>query len=812
MNKYIMKSLFRSLKSSMGRYLSIFAIIALGVGFFAGLKNCRPAMVSSADGYFEKYNLYDLRVISTLGLDKDDINDFSELSEFKDIEGAYSETLYISSQKASGVFTVSTLTNTVNLPQLLYGQMPSAKDECIVDASVFGEDDIGKTIAITDENSEESLNSFSEKTYKITGIAASPEYISSDRGTTSLGDGSVMGYIYVHPDSYTGDVFSVIYLTFSEKFDLYSDEYDEFSETASQKAELVLEECAQRRKNELVDALAPILGQEAAEEIIGEPTLYVLNRDSNTGVALYENDTAIVSSIANVFPVFFVLIAVLVCMTTMSRMVNDERTQIGTLKALGCGNVSIAMKYILYSSSSALFGCLAGFFLGTYIMPKVIWTIYQARYTLPDPNYDFDTLMFFMCIIASLVCSVGVTSYSCFRDLHEKPAELIRPKSPKAGKKIFLEKIGVVWKRLSFLNKVCLRNTFRYKKRMFMMLVGICGCTALLVTGFGLKDSIANVVNDQYDEIFNYNLSVSVNDSATQEDIDRISQIWRDDSEQYVFVYQEQSDIVSSSASKSAYVVAFEKNSLENFVYLHNGGEAIAYPEGNNAVITEKLAENLSVEVGDSITVKDRQYTVSGICDNYINNYVYIENTDTEVFPLNRAYITVKSDADMGKLSASIRQDSSCSSVYELETERRQINDALSSMDYIVAVVILCSGALAFIVLYNLTNINIIERQREIATVKVLGFNRMEASSYVLRDNIILSVIGGIVGLPLGKLLHFYVMSQIQVDMINFDMRISVWSYVFAISLTLIFTLVSNFFMNFKINKINMSESLKSIE
>ena len=224
MNKYIMKSLFRSLKSSMGRYLSIFAIIALGVGFFAGLKNCRPAMVSSADGYFEKYNLYDLRVISTLGLDKDDINDFSELSEFKDIEGAYSETLYISSQKASGVFTVSTLTNTVNLPQLLYGQMPSEKDECIVDASVFGEDDIGKTITITDENSGESLNSFSEKTYKITGIAASPEYISSDRGTTSLGDGSVMGYIYVHPDSYTGDVFSVIYLTFSEKFDLYSDE------------------------------------------------------------------------------------------------------------------------------------------------------------------------------------------------------------------------------------------------------------------------------------------------------------------------------------------------------------------------------------------------------------------------------------------------------------------------------------------------------------------------------------------------------------------------------------------------------------
>lgn len=853
--KMTLKTLMRTIRATFGRYVAIFAIVALGIGFFTGLKSAKPSMQKTADEYLNELNMYDFQLMSTLGFTQEDIDAFADTQGISAAEGSvYADVLADFDGAGDLAYRIYSLPEEVALPKLMSGRLPLAANECIVDAEIFTEDDIGKTLVLSGNNESDTLEQFNQTEFTIVGTAQSPRYISIDRDSTSLGSGKVEGFVYILPDAFETDVYMEALLSCESDELLFSDEYYEMIDSVEPSVKSVLQERADMRYDEIIsdanaelsDAraeldsgweryntalesgipeqmLADALSQlESGEEdysaaqaevdAIKPPTTYLLDLDSNSGCSTYKNDIVVVDGIAYVFPAFFVIIAALVCITTMTRMVNDERTQIGTLKALGYSYITISLKYILYASSAALLGCVAGFFLGTGVLPQIIWSVYDISYGFSDLVYHFSFVMYACCLAISLAGSVAVTLYACRRELSENPAELVRPKSPPNGKRILLEYIKPIWSRMSFLSKVTIRNAFRYKKRMVMMLLGIGGCTALMVTGLGIRDSVAHILDYQYDEIMLYDASATYDSDSA----DSVEEFLDDRSGGYITGYQDTMTVSSGSGEKDANVIALNAQESEGYFDLHDSKEEIPYPTGYEAVVSSKLASQLGVSAGDRIFLNfdgdSVGYTVTGVCDNFVNHYVYISEESVSDYAPNAAYIMQGEQEDIQAIAAGLRAIDGVSYVSVIEQERALMENSMSSMDYIVVVVVLFAGALAFVVLYNLTNINIIERMREVATVKVLGFRPGETASYVLRENIIFSVIGGLIGLGVGWLLHGYVMAQVHVDAMTFDVRISALSYVIAFACTIGFTVIANIIMRFKLDKVNMAESLKSVE
>ncbi|HJC56902.1 MAG TPA: ABC transporter permease [Candidatus Eisenbergiella intestinipullorum] len=555
-----------------------------------------------------------------------------------------------------------------------------------------------------------------------------------------------------------------------------------------------------------------------------EPDTYVLTREENIGYACYESDSSIIEGIAGVFPVFFFLVAALVCMTTMARMVEEQRTQIGVLKALGYGKGRIMGKYLFYSGSAALIGCLIGFFMGSWLFPTVIWSAYGIMYQLGDFVILLDWRLGAVSLAVSILCSMGTTFATCRYELTEVAAQLMRPKAPKSGKRIFLERLPFLWNHLSFLVKVSARNIFRYKQRFFMMVFGIGGCTALLLTGFGIKDSISSIIDDQYGEIQLNDLSVTFSDPYAQKDRTEYEKIMEQTAEEYAVSFEESADLICNGLSESVTLVVPEKTEkMGAYLDLHTEeGEPVAWPSGGEAVLTAKLAEKCGLRPGDEAVLRDEDgvsltVTVSGISENYIYNYAYLspetwkEQTGQDP-EYQTAYVNVKEGQDIHEASAAIMNCDGVASVTAYEDMRTRFGSMMESLDYVVLVIIVCAGALAFIVLYNLTNINITERLREIATIKVLGFYRNETAGYVFRENLILTGLGALAGLVMGKYLHSFVMAQIDIDMITFDVHIAPLSVLYSIVLTFVFAVFVCGVMNRKLDAINMAESMKSIE
>ena len=852
------KTLFRTIRSTFGRYIAILAIVALGVGFFTGLKNAQPSMQTTADEYLDAQNMFDFQLMSSLGITDEDVDAFANIDGITAAEGDWRLDILAEGENGeTPVYQVFSLPEKVALPKLTEGRSPRTENECLADAAVFSSQDIGGKIVLSSENSSDTLEQLPQKEYTIVGLAQSPRFISSDRGSTSLGSGEITGFLYVPQEAFHAEIYHEALLAGAEDTLIFSDDYDDRITELSPRVEKVLQERALSRYDEikseaeqelskakaqletgreeydraiasgipaglLADSLSEL---EAAEEEIEEaetalsemeePKTYLLDLNSNPGCASFQNDIIIVDGIANAFPAFFVLIAALVCITTMTRMVNDERTQIGTLKAMGYSDTVISLKYIFYASSAALIGCIAGFFIGTSVLPQIIWAVYGMSYDFSGLIYYFSPLMYGCCLAISVLGSVAVALFACHRELNGKPAELIRPKVPGSGKRIFLERIKPLWNRLSFLSKVTIRNGFRYKRRMTMMLLGIGGCTALMVTGFGLRDSVANILDYQYDEIQLYDASISFEAGETTQD--EINALLSDRTQDYTFGYQDDVTVYSEQSEKEATVIAVPAAEAGQYFDLHNKSGDISYPGKTEAVVSSKLADKIDVLPGDNVTLNFGEttvtYTVSGICDNFLNHYVYVSPESIPGFAPNAAYL-LEQDEDSGidRLAAGLRSIDGVEYVSIAAEERALMEKSMSAMDYIVILVILFAGALAFVVLYNLTNINIIERIREVATVKVLGFHSGETASYVLRENLMLSVLSGLLGLGLGKLLHWYVMLQVQVDAMTFDMRISILSYLLSFLCTIVFALIANLLMRFKLEKVNMAESLKSME
>lgn len=575
---------------------------------------------------------------------------------------------------------------------------------------------------------------------------------------------------------------------------------------------------------EVADAQQKI--DDARQELadLEEPDTYVLDRNTNVGYACYESDSNIVAAIANVFPVFFFLVAALICMTTMNRMVEEQRTQIGVLKALGYGNGTIMGKFLFYAGSAAAVGAILGCIIGTWLFPRVIWIGYGIMYSMGEIEYYFDLPLALLSTVASLLCSMGAAYFSCRHELTGVPASLIRPKAPKSGKRIFLERITFIWSRMKFLHKVSMRNIVRYKKRFFMMILGISGCTALLVTGFGVRDSVMNIAQLQYDEIQIYDIDITFSESISQKASDDLKEQTGHILSDIAFRCEKSMDLEFGGQTRSVYLeILKDRDQISDFLDLHTGdGREIPWPKAGEAVLSEKIAKNMGIQAGDEVILRDSdrnslEVKVTALCENFVYNYIYLDKETYQAQlgaepEYKSAFALAKEDVDIHEAAAQIADRKDVVSVSVIADMQERISNMMKSMDYIVALIIICAGSLAFIVLYNLTNINITERIREIATIKVLGFYARETADYVFRENLMLTFMGALVGLGLGKWLHWFVMYNIRIDMISFKTIITPASYLLSLLFTFIFAMLVNGFMYFRLEKINMAESLKSIE
>lgn len=1027
MRSSMKKTTRREIRNSFGRYLAILSIVALGVGLFAGLMVSTPDMIRAGGDYMNENDLYDVRLVSTLGFDRDAVELVVGIDGLKAVEGAVStDFLAVDYSGEELVLTAQTQLEVQNRVVLISGRMPEAADECVVDADAFPEEAVGTVLTVSDNNEEETKDLFSGTEYKIVGRVNASAYVNNERGTSTLGNGRIRGFVYLPADGFTDEYYTEIFLRMDRDYVLYSDEYEAAAEDLEDRAEPVAKEAAMQRyedilseaqteiedaeaeleeetgkaKKELEDArieledgekeiqdgetqladaeaqldssreeiesgwrelaqnereladgrsqaqagqqqlsqargqleaaiaaldasgsgqdpaltaqrsalqaqLDQILQQEAglqaqldqiaageaaleegrrqladaeaqleeaqqeidenrqeiedarqeladgwqeyedgqkeleeetadARQEIGdakeelaeleEPEVYVLGRDANLGYALFENDADIVAGVASVFPAFFFLVAALVCMTTMNRMVEEQRTQIGVLKALGYSEGRIMGKYLYYSGSAAVMGAVIGFLAGSVIFPVVIWEGYGILYNMGDIHLLFDVRLAAVSLAVALLCSMGSTVLTCRYELMSPAAELMRPKPPKSGKRILLERIPALWSRFSFLGKVSFRNVMRYKSRFFMMVVGIGGCTALLLTGFGLKDSIVDVAKMQYGEIQLYDMTVSLEEDFSVDGENIAREAGASGAVSWLAASEKTMDVKGRQAVKSTSVVIVQDPAQAGkFLDLHTKEkESLEWPKAGEAIMDEGLAKACGIREGDTVTLEneDGEYldvTVTGLCENFVSHYVYIdsqtwEEDNKEPVEYKSLYLNLSEDTSARSVSEAMLNLSGVTAVSVNADQMEQITNMMGSLDSIILLIVLCAGALAFIVIYNLTNINITERIREIATIKVLGFYPGETAAYVFRENVVLTAIGAGAGLFMGILLHRFVMAQIAIDMVTFDVRIGLRSYLLSILLTFVFMAVVDVFMYIRLEKIDMAESLKSIE
>ncbi len=554
---------------------------------------------------------------------------------------------------------------------------------------------------------------------------------------------------------------------------------------------------------------------------LSENKSFMFKRDTNTGFMCFENDSSVVEGIASVLPIFFFLVAALVCTTTMARMVDEQRTQIGTLKAIGYGNGAIIGKYSAYSGSAAMLGCALGYFGGSFLFPYSIWQAYKLLYNFGELSYTLDPLLAVFSVIVSLLCSVGATYVACRSELTLMPAQLMRPKAPKSGKSVILERIPIIWNRFGFLQKVSLRNIFRYKKRLFMMVLGVGGCTALVLTGFGVQDSIANIADDQFGRIMKYDYTINFARPYDEEDIDEFVESTSSVLTECVFICMDTFKAVSDNGAWTVNVVATDDLAITDLISFELKGNGVEYPPYGSIIINEKLAHSAGVSPGEKIRIKlsDTEYVdaqVAGIFENYAYNYIYMTGrTYTDLFNKELKYksaVATTDEDDIYSLSTRLTNEFGASSVMIAAEVRDRVDGMMNSLNSIVVLVIFSACALAFVVSYNLSNINITERIREIATIKVLGFYQKETSAYVFRENFVLTFAGILIGLPAGYALHRFVMNEVQIDMVSFMIKILPQSYLFSIVITFAIAVIVDLLLRRKINAINMAESLKSVE
>ena len=1069
-----MKDVFKDIARTKGRFISIFAIIALGVAFFSGIKISPIAMKKTADKYYDDYNFMDITIYSTLGLTDDDISEIKKLDGVLEVFPTYSLDAVIKDEGSEKVLKVMGIPlkdeYKVNQYKIMEGRLPEKENECLVEEGKIDSLalNIGDKITLSSGTSEDLKEKLALVEYEIVGKVRTPNYLSFEKGSSSIGNGKISSFIVVPQENFKIEAYTEAYVTvegakklnsYSDKyFDLVDDtkisleslgseradiRYDEIIEEATKKlnegkteleeqrrkgqedldkakkeiedGEKKLEEgekelakkeleynltmvkadneislaeykikdgkvaletakttlesqaavaestlkiaketleslkdnredidkrikeaedrinklnISEEEKKALKAQLESLYGnraeidkginyienqiksteeqlaagraeiakkeeelangerqleekkkeleegkkeaqkqfEEAKKELekgkkdlekgkeeyekgketfekeisaaeakikkaendikaIEEPSWYVLNREGNYSYMDYRSNAESIDKLAKVFPVFFFLVAALVCLTTMTRMVDEQRVNIGTLKALGYSKAKIVSKYLIYSFSASFLGSLVGLAIGYTLFPTVVITAYGIMYTIPGVELDFNIpLALIVSLVAILVTTLS-SFFACYKELMETPSALMRPKAPKEGKRILLERISFIWNRLSFIGKVTVRNIFRYKKRFFMTVFGIAGCTALIVTGFGIKDSIKTIIDKQFGEIFKYNLLVSIDKEAGDLEKDEILSYIDDLSEvdNSLLVLSENAKVKTDDGDKDITVLVPEsQEEFKDFVSLQNRSSKESYSLNNKGIIiSEKAAKDAKVKLGDEVKVKinniEASLKVEGIAENYTMNYIYMtEKYYKDSFGLNIHYnsilVNTKENTKEEEISKTIMENSIVKGVSFNTSIKENFDNTIKNLNYVVLILIVSAGSLAFVVLYNLTNLNISERMREIATIKVLGFYNNEVSAYIYRENVLLTIIGIFLGEFLGILLHRFIMVTVEMDNMMFGRNVDLISFIISAVLTVVFSVLVNIVMYYKLKNVKMVESLKSVD
>ena len=584
-------------------------------------------------------------------------------------------------------------------------------------------------------------------------------------------------------------------------------------------------------EQELADARAELEDAQADLDAIEMPSWYVWDRDNNVSYNSFAGNVTKVEALAGVFPLFFFLVAALVVSTTMTRMIEEERLQIGTMKALGYANGAIMRKYVLYAMTAAVLGALFGLAFGFTVFPSVIWYAYAMMYYVPafHPVWRWGYALF---AGGSLIlCTLAVTIATCRSSLKESPADLMRPRAPKAGKRILLERIRPLWRRLSFTYKVTCRNLFRYKRRFWMTVIGVAGCTALLVTGFGISDSINGIMVKQYTDVSQYDLMTAVTDAADTQSGPVYDYLFAGGSDGAVtsslatMTEAATQELPDGSTAEVYLMVPQDAAALNDYIDMHERTSRQPTPLGETGVVlTEKLAELLDVKAGDTVTLVngdgvEGSFTVSGVCENYVSNYVYMSAaTYADAFgqepEWNNILSRLSDDSQQARdaISTELLAMDEVASLTFTEDMMTQVLNMLNSINAVVVMIVVCAAVLALVVLYNLTNINVAERVKEIATIKVLGFYDREVSAYVMRETVALTIIGALFGLAGGIALHRFVIYTVEVDAVMFGRTIDPSSFVYSLALTMLFSLIVNLLMGRKLKHISMVESMKAPE
>lgn len=827
--KPLLKDFLRGLAKHKGKFISVFFIILVGTAVFSGLRSSEGDMLLSADSYYDRTHLMDLRVVGTLGITQQDIDDLNALDVVDIAEGVHSLDVLCSGEDKKAVKLMS-LSNDVNIPTLTSGRLPQTSDECVLDSFLQdkGNYKLGDTIAFVDgDGSSETLNTqLSQTQFTVVGFCNLPQYMDLNRGTGNVGSGEIDGFVLVPDSVFTVAAFTEARILLSDAIplDCFSQDYDVLCQQATQQIEVLAQTACQRRYDEILAQFGGFLPPFVQLEV---PEWYIVGRETVVSCVNFENDAQRIGNLGKLLPIIFFLVAALVSLTCMTRLVEEERGQIGILKALGCQNSTVLLRYLIYALIPTLTGSLVGVLAGEKIFPIAIMKTYALLYEGLDTFLlPYNWTEGLIAVFAGVLCTGLAAVFASYSLAHAKPAQIMRPQSPKPGKRVLAERIPFLWKRLSFNQKTTVRNMFRYKKRLFMTVIGVAGCMGLVLVGLGLHDSITVVADKQFEELTHYQATVSLSDSLSEQQRSQlIEDITQTQGVDVLAVYQKAVEVQGKDSTQTVTVVVPQslQSIKEYFTFRRRtNGKSLEY-SSSGVMLSEKTAKTLGVSVGDTVTFQDNSQRVTvkvdAVFENYIGHYMFFSPTlYSDIFGGEANYNQLllrysdTSDEFQMQLGTALLSKNNVNGVAFVSTTVEWADETLKSLNSIVLIVLAAAALLALVVLYNLNSINIAERKRELATLKVLGFYDSEVAANVFRENVILTVIGIVFGIGLGVILHSYVIQSIEVDLIMFSRNIIWSSYLLGAAITLAFSAIINLVMYPALKKIDMIESLKSVE
>lgn len=873
------KDIRKSFGSSKGRFLSIMLLMMLGAFAFVGLKVTGPDMQATASQYLKKHNTMDLSVIASYGFSDDDKE---ELDSIKNADVEYGYLTDVTVKNTDDAIRVFSKSTSISTYELVSGRLPKSSDEIALASTMKDDYKVGDTISFTQSDEDGILKN---TTYKVVGFVNSSEILSTTSlGSSTAGDGSLSNYAVVTESAFDTDTYTIARIRyddlktlnpFSESYkqkvadkqdeldDLLSDnaeqrlaslksdaqaEVDANQEKVdSAKAQLAAQESAlaslsaeqqaaaqssiDQAQAEITESESEIQEAQAKIDAMTEPTYTSYTRSTlpgGEGYQTYESSTSSISSIGNIFPVVLYVVAALVTFTTMTRFVDEERTNSGILKALGYSNSDVIKKFVIYGFVASMIGTVLGIVAGHYLLSRIIAQIVTSDTTLGETHLYFYWNYTAITLVLALISAVLPAFLIAKNELSEKPAQLLLPKPPVKGSKIFLERIGVIWRRLSFTHKVTARNIFRYKQRMLMTIFGVAGSVALLFAGLGIRSSLGNVIENQFTNLMPYDMIVVKNDDNSSSENQEVKDFMDSNKvSQYQSIYfTTLSETISGLTDKQTVsIMVSSGDDFGDFIHLKDAssGDSLTLSD-DGIIISEKLASLYHVEAGDSFTLKDsdgKKHTVkvAAVAEMNVGHYLFMsQNVYQKIFgetPNDNAYlVTLKNDSssNIEKLSTKLLAMSGVSAVSQNSSLVKTVKSVVASLNGAMTILIVVSILLAVVILYNLTNINVAERIRELSTIKVLGFYDKEVTMYIYRETISLSLIGIIVGLIGGKYLHQVIMGMIGSDSIMFGTTVGWDIYVIPIAVIVIILLALGWLVNHILKTVDMLEALKSVD